>query len=111
FNERTWLGWVVKVRIIIIPFLLGIGLVIVRLPHTNVEERLFISVIALWYTIAVFFVVLHALWEDSKNQARIQVLTDIAFTTAIIHVSGGIDTSFHFFYLISFIVACPLVSL
>src|SRR5205807_4212873 len=108
FNERTWLEWLVKVRIIIITFLLGIGLVIVRLTHTNVEESLFISVIVVWYTIAVFFVVLHALWEDSKNQARIQVLTDIAFTTAIIHVSGGIDTSFNFLYPLVIIVASML---
>ena len=108
FNERTWLVWLVKVRIIIITFLLGIGLVIVRLTHTNIEERLFISVIVLWYTIAVFFVLLHALWTDSKNQARIQVLTDICFTTAIIHVSGGIDTSFNFLYPLVIIVASML---
>lgn len=108
FNERTWLVWLVKVRIIIITFLLGIGLVIVRLTHTNIEERLFISVIVLWYTIAVFFVLLHALWTDSKNQARIQVLTDIGFTTAIIHVSGGIDTSFNFLYPLVIIVASML---
>ena len=29
-NERTWLSWLVKVRIIIITFLLGIGLFFVR---------------------------------------------------------------------------------
>lgn len=108
FNERTWLVWLVKVRIIIITFLLGIGLVIVRLTHTNIEERLFISVIVLWYTIAVFFVLLHALWTDSKKQARIQVLTDIAFTTALIHVSGGIDTSFNFLYPLVIIIASML---
>jgi len=108
FNERTWLEWLVKVRIIIITFLLGIGLVIVRLTRTNIEERLFVSVILLWYTIAVFFVILHALWEDSKTQARIQVLTDIAFTTAIIYVSGGIDTSFNFLYPLVIIVASML---
>jgi len=36
FDERTWLSWLVKVRIIIITFLLGIGLAIIRLTHTNV---------------------------------------------------------------------------
>ena len=33
FDEQTWLTWLVKVRIIIITFLLGIGLAIVRFTH------------------------------------------------------------------------------
>ena len=61
FNERVWLAWLVKVRIIILTFLLGIGLAIVRLTHTNIPERGFISTILLWYTLAVFFLILHSI--------------------------------------------------
>jgi two-component system sensor histidine kinase PilS (NtrC family) len=109
FDERTWLAWLVKVRIIIITFLLGIGLIIVRLTRTNIEQPLFISVILLWYTLAVFFVVLYTLIEDSKLQARIQVLTDVALATVVIYVSGGIDTSFNFLYPLVIIVASILL--
>jgi two-component system sensor histidine kinase PilS (NtrC family) len=109
FDERTWLAWLVKVRIIIITFLLGIGLVIVRLTHTNIEQSLFVSVILLWYTLAVFFVVLYTLIEDRKLQARVQVLTDLAMSTVIIYVSGGIDTSFNFLYPLVIIVASILL--
>jgi two-component system, NtrC family, sensor histidine kinase PilS len=109
FNERTWLAWLVKVRIIIITFLLGIGLTIISLTRTNIDSRLFASVISLWYTIAVFFVLLNHLWEDAKLQARLQVLTDLAFATALVHVTGGIDTSFNFTYPLIIIIAAILM--
>ncbi|MCU1284503.1 MAG: signal transduction histidine kinase, nitrogen specific, NtrB [Acidobacteriales bacterium] len=109
FDERAWLAWLVKVRIIIITFLLGIGLVIVRLTRTNIEQPLFVSVILLWYTLAVFFLVLYTLVQDAKIQARIQVLTDLAMCTVLIYVTGGIDTSFNFLYPLVIIVASILL--
>src|SRR4051812_42822626 len=109
FDERIWLAWLVKARIIIITFLLGIGLCIVRLTHTNIEQTQFVSVILLWYTLAVFFVVLQTLLRDAKVQARIQILTDVALATGLIYVSGGIDTSFNFLYPLIIIVASILL--
>jgi len=109
FDERTWLSWLVKVRIIIITFLLGIGLAIIRLTHTNVSEWAFVSLILLWYTVGVFFLLLHSVWADSKLQARIQVVSDLALTTAVIYITGGIDTSFNFLYPLVIIVASILL--
>lgn len=105
-NERTWLSWLVKVRIIIITFLLAIGLFFVRFTgRTNVDERLFFGVIVVWYTIAVFYVVLQRLWPEARLQARLQLLTDIALSTLLIHITGGLDTSFNLIYLLFIIIA------
>jgi len=109
FDERTWLSWLVKVRIIIITFLLGIGLTIIRLTHTNVSEWAFVSVILLWYTVGGFFLLLYSVWEDFALQARIQVISDLALTTAVIYITGGIDTSFNFLYPLVIIVASILL--
>ncbi|HEX7962742.1 MAG TPA: ATP-binding protein [Terriglobales bacterium] len=109
FNERVWLAWLVKVRIIILTFLLGIGLAIVRLTHNNIPERGFVSAILLWYTVAVFFLVLHSLWDESGLQARLQVLTDLALSTIVIYITGGIDTSFNFLNPLVIIVASILL--
>lgn len=109
FDERTWLSWLVKVRIIIITFLLGIGLLVVALTHTNISDRAFIAAIALWYAVAVVFVVLHSIWGDSDLQARVQVLTDLALSTLVIYVTGGIDTFFNFLYPLVIIVASILL--
>jgi len=110
FNERTWLTWLAKVRIIIITFLLAIELAITRLTPTPVPERLFVSVIVLWFTIAVFYVLLLFLWTDYRNQARVQVLSDLVFTTAIVYLTGGQDTSFVFLYPLVIIMASILFS-
>ncbi len=110
FNERSWLAWLVKVRIIIITFLVGIELAITRLTTTAVPERLFIVLILLWYTISVFFVLLLSVWTDYRLQAKLQILTDLAFATGIIYLTGGIDTSFNFLYPLVIIVASILLS-
>ncbi len=109
FNERTWLTWIVKVRIIIITFLLGIELTVTSFIPTAVSKWLFISVIVLWYTIAVFHALLLHAWDDARIQARLQVITDLIFATAILYVTGGTDTSFNFLYPLLIITAAMLL--
>jgi len=109
WNERTWLAWLSRVRVLVITLLLGIELAIIEFTLTNVPVRLFLSVVLLWYTIAVFFLVLHRVWDDHGLQARLQVLTDLVFATAILYVTGGIDTSFNFLYPLLIIVASILL--
>jgi len=110
FNERTWLAWLSKVRIIVITFLLAIELVIARLTITAVPVRAFISVIALWYSISLFYVVLLPLWSEQRLQARLQVVTDLVFANALIYLTGGIDTSFNFLNPLIIIMASILLS-
>src|SRR4051812_6765558 len=108
--ERSWLAWLVKVRIIIITLLFGIGLFFVRFTsRTNVDQKLFFAVILLWYTVAVFYVLLHRLWDDAAIQARLQIITDVAFSSALIYVTGGIDTAFNLIYLLFIIIASILL--
>ena len=109
FNERAWLAWLVKVRIIIISFLLAVELLIVNLTPNNVPVRLFITVVLVWYTVSVFFIVLGSLWEEYKTQAITQIFTDLAFVTAVIWATGGIDTFFNFLYPLVIIVASVLL--
>ncbi len=77
FNERAWLAWLVKVRVIIISFLLAVELLIVNLTPTNVPVRLFISIILVWYTVSFFFIVLHSLSQEYKLQAITQIFADL----------------------------------
>jgi two-component system, NtrC family, sensor histidine kinase PilS len=109
FNERTWLTWLGKVRIVIITFLLGIGLAITALTRTNVDVRAFGSVIAVWYTVAVFFILLRTIWDDWALQAKLQVFTDLVLSAVLIYVTGSIDTSFNFLFPLVIIVASILL--
>jgi two-component system, NtrC family, sensor histidine kinase PilS len=109
-HERTWLQWLTKVRIIIITFLLGIELSINAMTPGVAPIRLFVSVIVLWYTVAAFLIFLTVIWRETALQSRLQVLTDLAFVTAIIWVTGGVDTTFNFLYPLVIIMASVLLT-
>ena len=110
-NERIWLEWLVKVRVIIITILLAIELAIATLTTTNVNRRLFVLVILAWYAVSGLYLFLfHYLKRDWRVQSKVQVVADLFFATAIIYLSGGIDTSFNFLYPLIIIVAATLLS-
>jgi two-component system sensor histidine kinase PilS (NtrC family) len=123
-NERTWQEWVVKVRIIIITVLLAIELALVDLTTTNVNRHLFLLVIFGWYASAALHLYLFLSGKSAglaqsagsgsrysgSTYSKLQVLTDLCFTTAVIYVTGGIDTAFVFLYPILIIVASTLLS-
>lgn len=109
FNERAWLAWLVKVRVIIISFLVAVELAIAKLTPNNVNLRYFFTLVFVWYTISVFFIVLHSLWQEYKLQAIVQIFTDLAFATTVVYVTGGIDTFFNFLYPLVIIVASILL--
>ena len=110
FNERSWLIWLGKVRIIIITFVFGIELAVAVLTPTYLPKTLFVVAILLWYTLSVFYLLLLSLWQDARFQARLQVLTDLCMAATIVYLTGGIDSSFNFLYPLIIIVAAILFS-
>ncbi len=109
FDERQWLAWLVKVRIIILTFLLGIELAIARLTPSPLPLRLFIDTILLWYTISVFYLLLLSFWQDLRIQSVLQVLTDLALVSMVVYATGGEDSSLNFLYPLVIIVASVLL--
>src|ERR1700683_656794 len=105
FDERNWLAWLVKVRILILTFLLGIQLAVAELTPTRLPLRLFLSTILLWYTISLFYVVLLSFWQEHRLQASLQVLTDLIMVSLVVHETGGWDSSLNFLYPLVIIVA------
>src|SRR5437016_3084439 len=105
FDERLWLAWLVKARIIILTFLLGIELAIARLTLSPLPVRLFITSILLWYAFALFYVVLLSFWEEHRIQSLLQVLTDLALVTLVVYITGGVDSSLNFLYPLIIIVS------
>jgi two-component system, NtrC family, sensor histidine kinase PilS len=109
FDERNWLAWLVKIRILILTFLLGIELTVARLADTGVPLRAFVSTMLLWYAMSLFYVLLHSFWDEERIQALLQVLTDLALVTLVVHFTGAWDSSFNFLYPLVIIVACVLL--
>ena len=109
-QQRSWLTWFAKVRIIVITFLFGLEFAISTLTPTNLPKTPFVVAILLAYTISVFHILLLSLWEDIRFQARLQVLTDLGIAAVVVYLTGGIDSSFTFLYPLIIIVASILLT-
>ena len=105
FDERSWLAWLVKVRILILTFLLGIQLAVSQWTPSRVPLRLFLSTILLWYTLSLFYIALLSFWKEHRLQASLQLLTDLIMVTLVVHETGGWDSSLNFLYPLVIIVA------
>ena len=109
FDERLWLAWLAKVRLIILTLLFGIELAIARLTPNPFPLRLFINVVLLWYAISIFYLLLLSFWEERRIQALLQVVTDLVLVTLVVYATGGVDSSLNFLYPLVIIVACILL--
>src|SRR5258708_20283728 len=83
FDERLWLAWLAKVRLIILTLLFGIELAIARLTPNSLPLRLFINVVVLWYAISIFYLLLLSFWEERRIHALLQVVTDLSLLTLV----------------------------
>jgi two-component system sensor histidine kinase PilS (NtrC family) len=109
FDERNWLGWLVKIRILILTFLFGIELTVARMAPSPLPMRSFVSTMLLWYGLSLFYILLFSLWEEQHVQGVLQVVTDLAMVSLVVHFTGGWDSSLNFLYPLVIIVACILL--
>src|SRR4051812_2880010 len=109
FDERNWLSWLVRVRIFILTLLLAIELAVAKFNPAPLPIRLFVSTILFWFSLSLFFVLLLSLWREHRLQASIQVLTDLALISLVVHETGGWDSSLNFLYPLAIIVASVLL--
>src|SRR3990170_3684974 len=87
---RDWLSWLVRVRVLVITFLLGIELVIRQFVPSAVPIRYFLSLVLLWYTLSVFYAILHGLELNPYLQDAGGELEELqAFNENIILSMGG----------------------
>jgi two-component system sensor histidine kinase PilS (NtrC family) len=109
FDERSWLAWLVKVRILILIFLLVIQLVVAHLTPVPLPLRFFVSTILLWFALSLFYALLLSFWQEHRLQASLQVLTDVVLVSLVVHQTGGWDSSLNFLYPLVIIVASILL--
>jgi two-component system sensor histidine kinase PilS (NtrC family) len=107
---RDWLSWLIRVRILVITFLLGIELVIRQFSPSSVPIRYFLSLILLWYTLSVFYAILRGLDLNPYLQASVQLVVDLILITGVVYVSGLVDSYAVLLYPLLIIVASILLS-
>jgi len=109
FDERNWLAWLVKVRILILTFLLALQLAVAHLAPSIFPIHLFVSTILLWFALSLFYAMLLSFWQEHRLQASVQLLTDLVLVSVVVDQTGGWDSSFNFLYPLVIIVASILL--
>jgi two-component system, NtrC family, sensor histidine kinase PilS len=109
FENRQWLDWLVKVRILILTVILGIELAIAQFTKVSFPIKLFVGAILLAYAVSLAHLAL--LRFDGKLQLRsaLQIATDLVFVSLLVYITGGVDSSLNFLYPLVIIVASILL--
>ena len=105
---REWLWWLARVRFLIITFLLAIVLLLRSYAFLDVNTRYLVPLMILWYTLAVFYMILlwwipHARWS-----APLQIICDLFLITGLVFVTNEHESYFISLYLLVIIVASIL---
>ena len=108
-NAAEWLPWMIRVRFLVITFLLAI-IAIGQLVEIPLRLRTVLPLIALWYTLAAAYVVLRRWMPKAGWHAVLQVLGDLLVVTAVVYVTGGQDSYFISLYVLVILMASILFS-
>jgi two-component system sensor histidine kinase PilS (NtrC family) len=109
---HAWLPYVIKIRFVIITFVFAIEYSIRQVvpdpSRPDTVKYLGIAVI-LWYTLNLFFLIYNQISRDYLQQAYLQILSDVTIITAIVHVTGDLDSNYLSLYLVAIILASMLL--
>ncbi len=100
-----WLPWLGRVRFLAITFLVAVVVAARQVAATPAPVRSFVSLIALWYTIAVFCVILQKWIPKARWQAPLQIACDLLMVTGVVYTTGSQDSYFISLYLLTILMA------
>ncbi|MBZ5516933.1 MAG: PAS domain S-box protein [Acidobacteriia bacterium] len=109
---QTWLPYVIKIRFVIISFVFAIEysirVVVSEAAHPEAIKYLGLVVI-LWYIVNLFFLIYNQISRDYLLQAYLQIFSDVCFITAVVHVTGDLNSNYLSLYLVAIILASMLL--
>jgi two-component system sensor histidine kinase PilS (NtrC family) len=110
---KDWLPWVIKIRFVIISFVFAIDYAIHSLapnPANATSIRYLGIAVILWYSLSLFFLIYNQLSGDYLLQAYLQIFCDIIIITAIVHITGDLDSNYFSLYLLTIMLASYLLT-
>src|ERR1700674_4990786 len=109
-NVANWLHWLNRVRFLLITLLLAIVVVLQQYTQVAVPMRYFVPLVILWYTLAIFDVILLRWVPLARWHAPLEIICDLLLVTGLVYVTGGHESHFISLYLLAIIVASILFS-
>jgi two-component system sensor histidine kinase PilS (NtrC family) len=108
---KEWLPWVTNIRFVVISFVFAIDYAIQTLggnPNPT-SFKYFGLVIILWYVLGLYFLIYNQLSRDYLLQAYLQIFSDIAIVTAILHLTGDLESNYLSLYPVVIILSSTLL--
>src|SRR5271156_1114504 len=109
-NVNEWLSWLGRVRFLAITFLVGIVIAARHFTPMPGPLRSFALLIALWYTLAIFYVTLRRWVPQARWHAPLQIACDLLMVTGVVYSTGVQDSYFVSLYLLAILMASVLFS-
>ncbi|HKT12008.1 MAG TPA: ATP-binding protein [Terriglobia bacterium] len=109
---QSWLPWVIKIRFVIITFVFAIDYAIEQIspsPSGIHSIEYLGEFVILWYILNLFFLIYNQISLDYSLQAHLQLFADIFIITAIVHVTGDLESNYFSLYLVAIILAAILL--
>lgn len=115
-DQRQWLSWLIRVRIAIVTFLLGIELTIqqvARLQNLTIVQvpmKYFLAVLVFWCVLNLIYHILLKISADYMAQSYLQIVLDILMVSLVVYFTGGLDSYFYFLFPITVLVGSIVLS-
>ncbi|MGO9273546.1 MAG: two-component system sensor histidine kinase NtrB [Terriglobia bacterium] len=107
---QSWLRWVIRIRFVIISVVFAIELALRHFAPRPSGPSLhaLAATIILWYVLGLFYLIYNQLGTDYLLQANLQIYSDLFVITAVVHVTGDLDSSYSSLYVLAIIFASVL---
>ncbi|HEV3219762.1 MAG TPA: ATP-binding protein [Candidatus Acidoferrales bacterium] len=109
-NTTEWLGWLSRVRFLVITFLLAISLFLWNAGLLALNAKVFGTLIALWYILGFLYAIFAKWAPQAFWQAPLEMVCDLLMITGLVYVTGANESHFISLYLLAIIVASILFS-
>lgn len=109
-STSEWLPWLVRVRFLVITFLVVIVLAVQQLTPNPLPVRIFVPLVILWYTLAILYAILQRWIPTARWHVHLQMVCDLALITGVVYSTGGHESYFASLYVLAILMASILFS-
>ena len=110
FNIGEWLRWLGRVRFLVITFLVVTVVAVRVFTPIPFPVRSFVPLIALWYTLAITYVLLPRWIPRAAWHVPLQMVGDLLVITGVVYATGAQDSYFISLYLLAILMGSVLFS-
>jgi len=109
-NVNEWLGWLARVRLLVVTLILFVVLLLRQYSLVSVQTHLFVPLIILWYALGILDYLLLRWLPLRRWHAPVELVCDLLMITGLVYITGAHESYFVLLYVLAILVAGTLFS-